>query len=221
MNQVNLCEWRDVDGYEGKYQVSPFGEVRSLKRWNGRTLVDREEPLVLKKTKSTTGYYKVELFKNGVRKSRKVHRLVAEAYVPNVDGKPCINHIDGNPVNNNANNLEWCTQQENVCHAIRTGLRQTVQYNFAELEELYRNNVPITEIAEKYGVSKQAVYSAMKRNNVDIKPIGESQKKYDIDLTVLREELKSFSVKELASKYGCPTNLISVRKYQFRKEGLL
>jgi len=71
------------------------------------------------------GYYYVCLSKNGKVRKFKVNRLVAQAFIPNPDNKPFVNHIDGDKLNNNVNNLEWCTQSENMLHAYKYGLRKS------------------------------------------------------------------------------------------------
>lgn len=111
-------EWRDVVGYEGLYEVSNLGNVRSCEHFtNGHHLM----PRVLRQNLSNRYLY-VKLYKNQTKRSLRVHRLVALAFVPNPDGKPQVNHIDGNRFNNSASNLEWCTSSENMVHAIETGL---------------------------------------------------------------------------------------------------
>lgn len=107
----------------GLYQVSNFGRVKSLNYYivnNGIRKFHSETTLSLCIDK--TGYVVVNLNKNGKRKVGKVHRLVAEAFIPNVTNKPQVNHIDGDKTNNNVDNLEWCTNRENQIHAVRTGL---------------------------------------------------------------------------------------------------
>ena len=97
--------WKDIRGYEGYYQVSNFGNVRSMDRVDSycRNLKGR----ILK---LSNGIYKsVTLSINNVCKNYNVHRLVAEAFIPNPDNLPCINHKDEDKHNNNVNNLEWCT----------------------------------------------------------------------------------------------------------------
>ena len=96
--------WKPVVGYEGLYDVSAFGKVKSLK-------FGKEKEL--KQTNNTDGYLYVSLYKDGVRKLFKVHRLVAEAFIPNPDNKPCIDHINTIRDDNRAENLRWCTQKEN------------------------------------------------------------------------------------------------------------
>lgn len=100
--------WKDVTGYEGLYQVSDQGNVRSL-NWRGSK---GTKNLWLKP--HNKGYLQVELAKNGVRKTFTVHRLVANAFVPNPDKLPVINHIDEDKQNNRAENLEWCTHKRNM-----------------------------------------------------------------------------------------------------------
>lgn len=104
--------WKDIAGYEGLYQVSNFGNVRSL-NWRKRGIVQN---LYLKK--QNRGYRHVELTKDGVRKAHTIHRLVAETFIPNPNNYPVINHKDEDKTNNNAANLEWCTYQHNVKHSM-------------------------------------------------------------------------------------------------------
>lgn len=117
-------EWRSVKGYEGLYEVCDHGLVRSVDR---KTTGNRSRMIfgkVLRAGVNSRGYLVVSLCKDGKPKMMRVHRLVAEAFIPNNNGHPCINHKDGNPQNNHVSNLEWCTQKENVQHAYDTGLRK-------------------------------------------------------------------------------------------------
>lgn len=100
-----VATWKPIPGYEGFYEVSDSGQVRSIYRYKK----------VLKPMISNTGYERVDLFKNKVRKQFSVHRLVAMAFIENKDRKPFVNHKDENKLNNNANNLEWVSHVEN-CH---------------------------------------------------------------------------------------------------------
>ena len=108
-------EWRDIEGYEGLYQVSNTGKVKSLERtiWTGRGCYHTLPERILKADKWGGGYYQVTLFKDGKRDRYKVHRLVAKAFIPNPDNLPCINHKDENKKNNCVQNLEWCTYKYN------------------------------------------------------------------------------------------------------------
>lgn len=102
--------WKDIEGYEGLYQVSNKGRVKSL--GNGKSNNSKERTLKL--TKNKDGYLKISLFKNGKIKSYLVHRLVATTFIPNPDNLSEINHIDENKENNCANNLEWCNRIYNI-----------------------------------------------------------------------------------------------------------
>ena len=113
----NLKEvWKDIKGYEGLYQVSNMGKIKSLKFSHG----NKEK--ILKGNKEKFGYLVVTLYKNKGRKNFKIHRLVAETFIPNPKNLPQVNHIDGNKQNNRIDNLEWCTAKENTNHAHKTGL---------------------------------------------------------------------------------------------------
>ena len=120
--------WKDIEGYEGLYQVSNLGRVRSLDRKsrnrNGEILLKGK---VLKCYTSSHGYPTATLSKNGIRKKIAVHILVGKAFIPNNENKPEINHIDGNKSNNVVTNLEWVTYSENLIHAWRTGLTKNTE----------------------------------------------------------------------------------------------
>jgi hypothetical protein len=100
---LSLEEWRPVKGYEGLYFVSNTGRIRSNYK-GGRTLKIQTQH---------TGYKTVELFNNRIGKTVCVHRIVAEAFIPNPDNKPQVNHKDETRFNNHVSNLEWVTAKEN------------------------------------------------------------------------------------------------------------
>lgn len=108
--------WKDIQGYEGLYQVSNFGNIKSLNY--RRTKKERE----MAKRINGEGYEIVGLYNGNQQLQTGVHRLVAQAFIPNPEHKEQVNHIDGNKRNNRVDNLEWCTQTENIRHAMRTGL---------------------------------------------------------------------------------------------------
>lgn len=100
-------KWRSVVGYEGLYEVSNFGRIRRIR--------------IVVQTRKKHGYMQVSLKDSGgARKSLRVHRIVAEAFIPNPEGKPQVNHRDENPENNRADNLEWATAAENTNYGGRT-----------------------------------------------------------------------------------------------------
>ena len=100
--------WKDIPGYEGLYQVSNTGQIRSL---NYRRTGKKQ---ILKQYINNTGYKQVALRKNNKVKWYLVHRLVAQAFIPNPHNYPIINHKDENPANNAVWNLEWCTMDYNI-----------------------------------------------------------------------------------------------------------
>lgn len=107
--------WKDIPGYEGKYQVSNFGNVKSLNYHRTKN----EKFLTGKIDKD--GYRVILLSRNQKKKSVSVHRLVAEAFIPNLNNKPEVNHKDRDKQNNVVSNLEWVTSFENTQHCIRSG----------------------------------------------------------------------------------------------------
>ena len=109
--------WKDIEGYEGLYQVSSVGIVKSLKRLvNSKHSSRTVNEIILKQSLNKWGYYAVGLHKYGKVNIFRVHRLVAVAFIHNTESKPCINHINAIKTDNRAENLEWCTIRENTSH---------------------------------------------------------------------------------------------------------
>ena len=108
-------EWRPIEGYEGLYEVSNTGQVRSFDRYvkysNGRIHLHKGK--VLSPIKDRDGYLQVNLCYSGRINSIKIHRLVAQAFIPNPDNLPQVNHKDEVKTNNNVDNLEWCDSKYN------------------------------------------------------------------------------------------------------------
>lgn len=117
--------FKDIKGYEGLYAVSNYGRVKSLPKqvFNHNGFFYRKEKII-KPGKDTKGYLRISVCLNGKQHTYKIHRLVAQAFIPNPENKPQVNHIDGNKQNNHVENLEWCTNQENQDHAWKNGLYQ-------------------------------------------------------------------------------------------------
>ena len=148
--------WKDIYGYEGKYQVSNYGRIRSVK--------------ILKPCKSSFGYYRVGFSENGKIKSFSVHRLVALSFVPNPERKKEVNHMDGDKTNNRADNLEWVTQSENIQHAYDNGLCKKGSEHYAaklskkEVESIKKDYIAFDKerggvaLAKKYNVTPLTIY---------------------------------------------------------------
>lgn len=146
-------EWKDIDGYEGMYQVSNFGRVRSLdrviKRATGFSSIHKGKILAM--SDRGNKYLVVSLSKNDDRVSVSVHRLVAEQFLDTVDGLDQVNHIDGNKQNNHYLNLEWCNASLNAIHAFENNLRKVYKGELHGGSKLNEEKVrEIRKMAEKY-----------------------------------------------------------------------
>lgn len=113
--------WKDIFGYEGVYQVSNWGRIKALFKIDALGRIKSEKILKPKGTGVNTAYRGIGLYKNGECKQYLVHRLVASAFLPQIEGKDIVNHKDSNPSNNFISNLEWCNQSENVLQAVKNG----------------------------------------------------------------------------------------------------
>jgi hypothetical protein len=124
--------WKDVVGYEGYYKVSNYGNIKSvtrtIKQKNGRLRTWEEKKM--KWFLDDSGYPRIALAKHSRYKKHKVHRLVAEAFIPNPNNYPQVNHIDSNRENFNVDNLEWCTAKQNVDHCKKSGRRHKQKTGF-------------------------------------------------------------------------------------------
>ena len=159
--------WKDIAGYDGFYMVSNTGKVMSV---GGRCGTSRN-PLMLKQSANHDGYLKVRLLYNGKDVTAKVHRLVAEAFIENSDGKETVNHKDGNKQNNHVDNLEWADRSEQMYHAYRYGLKprmngekcpaaKLTNEQAQEIRRLYKRNSKefgTVALGRKYGITNAAV----------------------------------------------------------------
>lgn len=165
--------WKDAVDYEGFYQISDRGKVKSIAR-----VVMRKDgkPYTVKERIITPyvdryGYLRIELNKRGVAKKHYVHRLVGQAFIPNPDNKPQINHIDTNKKNNTVNNLDWVTLQENRDHAVANGLQPDQRGKNNPNIKLTKKDVLLTRKLKKAGkthteISKIVGTSVSNVNNI-------------------------------------------------------
>lgn len=155
--------WKDIKGYEGLYQVSDRGRIKSL-NYNHTG----KEKLLKPKTNRKKGYLNIALYKYGKTEYPSVHRLVAEAFIPNPDNLPQVNHKDENPTNNNVDNLEWCTakynleynngQKRRACSRTNGKLSKPIaQYTFEQPCELIKVWPSMSEIERQNGYSKSNI----------------------------------------------------------------
>ena len=145
--------WHDIDGYKGLYQVSNKGRVKSLKYGKER---------ILKPDWNAGGYLKVHLFKNAAAQDRLVHRLVAEAFIPNPENKPQVNHKDENKFNNCVNNLEWSTAKENNNFGTRTERTSRKILQYSKSGEFIREWQSAAEVERVLGIDNSNITKCCK-----------------------------------------------------------
>lgn len=172
-------EWRDVPGWEERYEVSSWGLVRAkayLKHSRNAhgpyAYMTKSKPIKLT-LNVESGYVQFDMQRDGERSLGLVHRLVAKAFIPNPNDKPEVNHKDGDKTNNVQTNLEWATTQENILHAHRLGLSSNVgsKHPRAKLDEaaaveirrLYEAGVSTITLAEMFGVKRTTIYTVTSR----------------------------------------------------------
>ena len=167
--------WKDIEGYEGLYQVSNRGRVKSLERIvmrkNGRPYSVPE--LIKERQIDHKGYDRIGLNKNGKKKRFFVHRLALQAFNPSSDETLEVNHIDGNKLNNNVENLEWVTSSENSIHAFKNNLhnhqgeRNTnasiTDSEAKEIKKLKGKGLTQKEVGEMFGTTNYVVANIWNR----------------------------------------------------------
>lgn len=158
--------WKDIKGYERLYQVSNLGRIKSLERkvisYNrGRTYERTYPEKILKQAKDKDGYVQVNLSKNGKGRTRKVHRLVAQAFISNFEEKPEVNHINGIRDDDRVDNLEWCTSSENNIHAYKV-LKRGYKLPNKEQRKKYLDKVSKEIIQYEIKIVEKARYKSIR-----------------------------------------------------------
>jgi len=147
--------WKDIPGYEGVYQVSNQGNVRSLDREvKCKNSVRFYKGRMLSQCKDDKGYYRVLLAVAGEHKSCQIHRLVASAFIPNPNNLPEVNHKDENPSNNSIENLEWCSKVYNLAYG--TGRSRSIQSHRKKILQFDMNDKLVAEF-EGVNVAAKAI----------------------------------------------------------------
>lgn len=151
--------WRDVVGYEGKYQVSNFGRVKSL-NYN-RTGIEK-----LLCPKKSAHYLRVTLRNDMGAKDKCIHRLVAQAFIPNPDNKSEVNHIDGDKRNNHLSNLEWVIHSENARHSVYSLNKNPREWSRTPVRCIETGEIFETQIeaAKAYNTSQGAIGNSARKN---------------------------------------------------------
>ena len=153
--------WKNIENFLGIYKISSWGRIKSV--LYGKHFI-MANPI-------TEGYYRVGLTKKGKTNHFLVHRLFAIAFIPNPDAKPCINHKDGNRLNNKIENLEWCTYAENNQHAYDTGLNIKLEGEKNYSAKLKKDNIIEIRSSEmsnlllskQFNVSPSTIYKIKKK----------------------------------------------------------
>lgn len=164
--------FKDIENYEGYYQISDLGRIKSLQRsvknHSGFSKVLKER--YLNPCISKTGYYVVDFKKDGVRKTFKVHRLIAIAFINKIEDKDFVNHKNGIKTDNRIENLEWCTIAENNHHSRSIGLTNQEGYNSSsskltaeQVMFIINTDISLKDLAVMFNVNFSTVYRAKKR----------------------------------------------------------
>ena len=183
-------QWKPIQEFNGEYEVSNLGRVRSMKRYYG--LVGRIMPQTIQRK----GYYAVTFWMNNKAYCRKVHRLVIEAFTPNPDNLPCINHIDGNKLNNHVSNLEWCTYQANMQHAVRTGLTHPHQWTDDERKQISERNKG-QRVSDEQRAKLSAAMKGRPRPDVSARQKGKAPSRKAIEASIATRKAKAEERKRL------------------------
>ena len=179
---TNLNEqWKDIKGFEGCYQISSLGRIKSLERQDSKGRL-RKERILSQNKKDDKGYHTANLYKDGKNQYKRVHILVAEAFIPNPNNKPEVNHIDGNKSNNSVSNLEWNTTKENCEHRQRMGLGDTKSANNARKIKVESYDLKTgktikqyecaADAAREFGVKNDAISSVVRGDKKSFRGLG-------------------------------------------------
>jgi len=143
INNLDGEEWKDVNGYEGLYKISNYGRLISLHYY---PYISLHHPII-----STSGYYRVTMSRNCIHRYMTIHKLVADAFIPNNLNLSCVNHKDENKLNNNVNNLEWCNHYYNNHYGTRSE-----RHAKSISKKIYKIDIKSNKVISVYDSVKEA-----------------------------------------------------------------
>ena len=189
--------WKDIEGYKGHYQISNYGNVRSLKK-----------DAFLMKGGYLKGYKIISLWKNGTGKMFRVHRLVAAAFIPNPENKPCVDHIDGDRANNHADNLRWVTVKENQNNPITKSkwIGKKAKPHHEKAVEQIKNGIVVNVFV--------SIQEAARKGNFRQRQFVRYVKEKEICIRVINGDIKNENQKEATRLRG---NFPGVNQTRFSK----
>lgn len=212
--------YKSVVGYEEFYQVSNFGNVKRLKKLNNQ----HEPNLVLRQFTTDKGYTRVQLFKNSAKRNHFVHRVVAEAFLPNPLNKSQVNHINGKKNDNRVLNLEWSTPSENGKHSYkmlgRVPMRKIDVKEIESIRKRYAAGDKLTTLSKEYEVSQATIWNICRGNTyVDYPgPIVIKGQKGSGNGSTLLTEGDVLKIRELHLKYSQEKKPYGYATYKVSKD---
>ena len=163
--------WRDIPEFEGYYEISNLGRVktkaRNIKKFLKYNYHNQPIKERIIKQRLTQGYPSVSLWKDRKLYNKTLHRLLAKAFIPNPNNYPVVNHIDGNKLNNSLDNLEWCTHQHNTNEAYRLGLNNISKKQIEQIRKLgYKSGKKVAQMDLEGNIIK--IYNSGRQASLEL-----------------------------------------------------
>lgn len=205
--------WKELNGYEGKYLISNKGRFKCLSKQRSKFDSNSKESLILLKNDGS-GYFQVRATKNSITKTFRIHRLVAEYFIPNKNNYPQVNHKNGDKSDNTSDNLEWCTIKQNCIHSQENGLQGKRRFTFNDAEDirkLKREGMKEVDIAKIYKTTYAYIRKIIVRKKWDkpILPVYGAAKISEEKVLEIRKKLsEGFSIIDLSKTLNLSYNII-------------